>query len=81
MHCVGCCIQYIGLEEYLLSNKDIAINPDMPLDEQTDSLGYNPKYEFPRERLKFGKIIALDKTVFVCASRQVKSSDEKRPSE
>ena len=29
-------------------------NPDIPLDEQTDVLGYDPKWEFPREKLEFG---------------------------
>ena len=49
------CLQYMGLHEYLLSAKDIVINPELPLDEQTDAIAYDAKWEFPRERLKFGK--------------------------
>jgi len=29
-------------------------NPDMPLDEQIELLPYDPRYEFPKERLKLG---------------------------
>ncbi|KAI0238310.1 Muscle M-line assembly protein unc-89 [Lamellibrachia satsuma] len=50
--------KYIGLDKYLLSSvRDVLINPDMPLDEQTDSIAYNPKWEFPRERLKFDIVL------------------------
>ena len=32
-----------------------SINPDLALDEQADLLPYDKKYEFPRDKLKFGK--------------------------
>ena len=32
-----------------------SINPDLPVDEQTELLPYDKKWEFPRERLKLGK--------------------------
>lgn len=32
-----------------------SINPDLSLDEQADLLPYDKKYEFPRDKLKFGK--------------------------
>ena len=32
-------------------------NPDMPLDEQVDLLPYDKRWEFPRDRLKLGKIL------------------------
>ena len=31
------------------------VNPNMPILEQTESLSYNSKWEFPRNRLTFGK--------------------------
>lgn len=32
-----------------------SINQDLPLDDQTDLLPYDPKWEFPRKKLVFGK--------------------------
>ena len=32
-----------------------SINPDLPIDEQTELLPYDQRWEFPRERLKLGK--------------------------
>ncbi|CAG2168317.1 unnamed protein product [Oppiella nova] len=32
-------------------------NPDMPLDEQIELLPYDPRYEFPKERLKLGRTL------------------------
>lgn len=31
-----------------------SINPDLPIDGQTDLLPYDKRWEFPRERLKLG---------------------------
>ena len=31
------------------------VNPNMPIVDQTQSLSYNSKWEFPRNILKFGK--------------------------
>lgn len=45
-------------DEYLpnFEQGDMAnINPNLSLDEQADLLPYDRKYEFPREKLKFGK--------------------------
>lgn len=33
-----------------------SINPDLPIDEQTELLPYDRRWEFPRDRLKLGKI-------------------------
>lgn len=33
-----------------------SINQDLTLDEQTDLLPYDPKWEFPRSKLKLGKL-------------------------
>lgn len=33
-----------------------AINPDLTLDQQTDSLPYDPKWEFPSSKLKLGAL-------------------------
>ena len=30
------------------------VDPNMPIDEQTQSLSYDSKWEFPRNRLSFG---------------------------
>ncbi|XP_054166017.1 vascular endothelial growth factor receptor 1-like [Oppia nitens] len=32
-------------------------NPDLPLDEQIELLPYDPRYEFPKERLKLGRTL------------------------
>lgn len=44
---------YIPIADYLKPINDSKYNPDMPLDEQTDCLGYDPQWEFAKERLKF----------------------------
>lgn len=31
-----------------------SINPDLPVDEQTELLPYDKRWEFPRDRLKLG---------------------------
>jgi hypothetical protein len=31
-------------------------NPDIPIDEQTSCLPYDPKWEFPKKRLRQGKL-------------------------
>ena len=42
------------LDTFGKGNPD-SINPDLPLDEQTELLPYDPRWEFPRDRLKLGK--------------------------
>ena len=32
-----------------------SINPDLPIDEQTELLPYDKRWEFPRDRLKLGE--------------------------
>ncbi|CAH1777673.1 unnamed protein product [Owenia fusiformis] len=32
-------------------------NPDIPMEEQTDSIAYDPRWEFPKERLNFGMVL------------------------
>lgn len=44
------------LEQYLIQPKG-DYNPDMPLDEQTSCIPYDPKWEFPKERLRLGMIL------------------------
>lgn len=39
-----------------------SINPDLPIDEQTELLPYDKRWEFPRDRLKLG--IAAKKQLF-----------------
>lgn len=34
-----------------------SINPDLPIDEQTELLPYDKRWEFPRDRLKLGEFI------------------------
>ncbi len=46
--------QFYFPDEYLLGSKT-TYNPDIPIDEQPECIAYNPKYEFPREKLEFGK--------------------------
>ena len=45
-----------GIEQLLNGNPD-KINPDLPLDEQTELLPYDKKWEFPRNCLRMGKLI------------------------
>ena len=42
------------LDTFGKGNPD-SINPDLPLDEQTELLPYDPRWEFPRDSLKLGK--------------------------
>lgn len=48
-------LKLAGLQHF---NKGMAecINQDLTLDEQTDLLPYDPKWEFPRSKLKLGKL-------------------------
>ena len=41
-----------------------SINPDLPIDEQTELLPYDKRWEFPRDRLKLGEF-----SFFNCVSR------------
>jgi len=41
-------------ERLLLSGDSERINPDIPLEEQVDHLPYDPKWEFPPEKLILG---------------------------
>ena len=42
-----------GIEQLLNGNPD-KINPELPLDEQTELLPYDKKWEFPSHRLRLG---------------------------
>ncbi|KAK3599974.1 hypothetical protein CHS0354_012628 [Potamilus streckersoni] len=44
------------LEQYLIQPKG-DYNPDIPIDEQTSCIPYDPKWEFPKERLRLGMIL------------------------
>ncbi|XP_049766457.1 mast/stem cell growth factor receptor kita-like [Schistocerca cancellata] len=44
----------IGLENFVDGAPE-SMNPNLPLDEQAELLPYNKIWEFPREKLKFGK--------------------------
>ncbi|XP_064636645.1 vascular endothelial growth factor receptor 1-like isoform X2 [Lineus longissimus] len=41
----------------MLYNPKGDINPDIPIDEQTDCLPYDPKWEFPKDRFTFGVVL------------------------
>ena len=41
-------------DEYLLGSKCM-FNPNLPIDEQTESIPYDPRWEFPQNNLHFGK--------------------------
>ncbi|XP_050417001.1 vascular endothelial growth factor receptor 1 isoform X1 [Patella vulgata] len=43
-------------EQYLLAPKG-DYNPEIPIDEQTASLPYDPKWEFPKDRLRMGNVL------------------------
>lgn len=45
-----------GLGEFELGNVE-NINPELPIDEQIHMLPYDPKFEFPRNKLEIGKIL------------------------
>ena len=45
--------QYLP-DDYLLGSKS-TFNPDIPIQDQADCIAYDDKWEFPRERLNFGK--------------------------
>lgn len=58
------CLRYRNLRkemQYIQSNFENgnlqSLNPDLVLNEQADSLPYDRKFEFPRQRLKLGKQI------------------------
>lgn len=40
---------------FVKGNPD-SINPDLPIDEQTELLPYDRRWEFPRDQLKLGKV-------------------------
>lgn len=44
------------LEKYLIQPQG-DYNPDLPMDEQTGCLPYDPKWEFPKDRLRMGMIL------------------------
>ncbi|XP_059141244.1 vascular endothelial growth factor receptor 2-like [Physella acuta] len=44
------------LENYLIQPTGY-YNPDLPVDEQTGCLPYDPKWEFPKDRLRLGMIL------------------------
>ena len=46
-------MKFLGLE-VLLRGNSTQLNPDLPLDEQTELLPYDARWEFPRHRLTFG---------------------------
>ena len=48
------CPQHKDLEKYLIQPVG-DYNPDLPMDEQTGCLPYDPKWEFPKERLRLGE--------------------------
>ncbi|ESO83848.1 hypothetical protein LOTGIDRAFT_132723 [Lottia gigantea] len=43
-------------EQYLLPPK-CDYNPEIPIDEQTASLPYDPQWEFPKDRLRMGNVL------------------------
>lgn len=46
--------QHKELEKYLIQPQG-DYNPDLPIDEQTGCLPYDPKWEFPKDRLRMGE--------------------------
>ena len=42
------------MEGYLHGLSQANYNPELPVDEQTECLTYDDKWEFPPEHLKFG---------------------------
>ncbi|KAK7496610.1 hypothetical protein BaRGS_00012262 [Batillaria attramentaria] len=44
------------LEKYLIQPQG-EYNPELPIDEQTGCLPYDPKWEFPKDRLRMGMIL------------------------
>lgn len=42
------------------------LNPELTVDDQAELLPYDKKWEFPRERLKFGAIYNLNSNLFFC---------------
>jgi FMS-like tyrosine kinase 1 len=51
-----CAPKFYYDQEYLLGAKG-SYNPDIPIDQQTDCIPYDSKWEFPRERLTFGRLL------------------------
>lgn len=45
--------EFKGLQAFLQGNSS-QINPDSPLEEQTELLPYDARWEFPKNRLKLG---------------------------
>jgi hypothetical protein len=50
------CVQHADLEKYLIQPQG-DYNPELPIDEQTGCLPYDPKWEFPKDRLRMGQCI------------------------
>jgi len=44
-----------------------SINPDLPIDEQTELLPYDRRWEFPRDRLKLGIFLKNFRTLLFIA--------------
>lgn len=51
-------LQHKELENYLIQPTGY-YNPDLPVDEQTGCLPYDPKWEFPKDRLRLGTLVYL----------------------
>lgn len=48
-----CVLQHEEVEKFL-SQSQGDYNPELPIDEQTGCVPYDPKWEFPEERLRMG---------------------------
>lgn len=49
-------------ERLLNSGKPEQVNPEIPVEEQVELLPYDPKWEFPRDRLILGKLLKMHQT-------------------
>ena len=50
----------MDLEDYLIPQPSYTFNPEMPMDEQTECMSYDPRWEFPKKKLKFSKFGEVD---------------------
>ena len=48
------------LHDYLQSGSTAKYNPDLPIDEQTECLAYDPRWEIPKDYLEFGMFMSSD---------------------
>lgn len=75
-------IVYIPIEEYLNPTKELNLNPELPIQDQTDCLSYDPRWEFPGDNLKFGEnnleIKAFPFTAHVRLGMETRSEDRVR---